>query len=104
MDHYLKLELAATSEEEAGQFLDVLLEKHLVAGGHLFPGETRHWWKGKIDIAKYWYVKAYTVSAHKKKIISEIESISKDEVPGIVFYEISSANESFLKWIRDNTL
>ena len=101
---YLKVELAAISEGEAGQFLDVLLEKHLVAGGHFFPGETRHWWEGKIDTAKYWYVNGYTVLKHKEAIIREIEAISKNDVPGVVFYEISSANENFLKWIDEYVL
>jgi len=100
---YLKVELAATSREEAEMFLNTLLEKHLVAGGHIIPGETRHWWNGKIDVAQYYYVTGYTHSQHRGAIISEVEKLSVEEVPGIVFFEIDHANKDFLEWIGDNT-
>jgi len=102
MKKYLKVELAAVSNKEAEKFLDTLLEKRLVAGGHIILGETRHWWKGKIDTAQYYYVTGYTREKHRDEIIRIIEKISAEDVPGIVFFEIDHANSDFLRWADDN--
>jgi len=100
---YFKVELSAVSEKEAGVFLDTLLQEHFIAGGHIFSGETKHWWKGNVDKGQYYYVSGYTTQKHKDSIIKMIEELSEEDVPGVVFFEIADANKNFLTWIEENT-
>ncbi len=103
MSTYYKVEIAATSEQEAGETLNALLEKKFVAGGHFAPVETRHWWDGKIDTATYYIVTGYTVPEKKEGIEKVVREISTEEVPGVVFFNIDDANKDFLEWIEENT-
>lgn len=101
---YNKVEIAATSEEEARAILDTLLAKRLVAGGHIMSGHTRHWWRGKIDAAVYHYVIGYTVSGKRDAIIAAVRNVSSEEVPGVVFFAIDHANSDFLAWIEEESV
>jgi len=99
---YFKVEIAATSQNEAEKIIDTLLVKKMIAGGHFMSSETRHWWKGKIDIAEYYFITGYTFENMEDKIIDIVNKISSEEVPGILFYEIANGNDSFFKWIDEN--
>ena len=100
---YLRALISATSKDEAEKILKTLLEKKLVSGGFIFGGDSRHWWKGKIDEEPYYNISAFAVKRNKDEIIRTVEELSKDEVPLVLFFKIDYGNKSFLEWIEKNS-
>ena len=98
------LYVTTSNIKEAKQIGKILLQERLAACINIFEKMTSlYWWKGKIDTAQYYFVIGYTVESHKNAIIDCISEVSKEEVPGIVFFEIEDANTDFLNWIKENT-
>ncbi len=95
--------ISATSEGEAQRILTELLEKRLIAGGIISHGFYNHWWKGNIDKETYFNISIFTIPKHHHEIIDIVEKMSKDDTPGIVFFEIDYANAKFIDWIKENT-
>ena len=102
-DEYFRGIISATSEEEAQQILNMLLEKKLIAGGLISNGMSNHWWEGKIDKEIYYNISVFTISENKEKIVDLVEKNSKDNTPGVIFFKIDYANDKFLRWISENT-
>lgn len=102
MDHYQGF-ISATSIEEAHRILDELLDKKLVAGGHILAGESNHHWKGEIERLSYWTIIVFTKPKNTDAIIEVVERQSKDDTPGVTFIKIEKANKNFLNWIEECT-
>jgi uncharacterized protein involved in tolerance to divalent cations len=100
MDEFCYIVISATSREEADRISEVLVEKRLIAGSLILKGDSRFWWKGKVENEPYWNVHAYSLLKNKQRITEEVEGMHKDEVPIIAFLMIDG-NEKFLDWIRE---
>lgn len=95
--------ISATSKKEAFKILDALTIQRLVAGGLATSGESQYWWAGNRVKKIYWNLSVFTIASNRKKIISLVRTIQRDQVPIIAFFKIDDANADFLKWIHDNT-
>jgi uncharacterized protein involved in tolerance to divalent cations len=100
MDEFCYIVISATSREEADRISEVLVEKKLIAGSLILKGDSRFWWKGRVENEPYWNVHAYSLIRNKERVIEEVEGMHKDEVPIIAFLKIDG-NEKFLNWIRE---
>jgi uncharacterized protein involved in tolerance to divalent cations len=100
---YYQAWISATSREEAEKILELLLAKHLVAGGLITQGFSHHWWQGKIDREPYWQISTFTIKKHCQLIIQAVKSISRDETPVVAFHRIDQGNSDFFHWIKENT-
>ena len=49
MDEFCYIVISATSREEADSISEVLVEKRLIAGSLILKGDSRFWWKGKVN-------------------------------------------------------
>ena len=101
MKKYLRVIISATSEEEANKILEMMVNKHLAAGGKYTKGDSIFWWEDKIDRKPYYDISAFTLKNKKEEIISEVEKIHSDKVPVIHFYKIDYGIKDFLKWIEE---
>ena len=95
----LKLEISAETKEQAGDILNVLLAKKLVTGGQLIEAPARFLWKGEVTDMNYVTITSFTLVKHKDAVISEVEKVSKEEVPMISFLPIE-ANKKLEDWIE----
>lgn len=99
---YLKVEISAETQQQADDILDTLLAQKLVTGGQIIEMPSRFLWKGEVVDMNYITVTSFTTEQHKQDIIHEVEKVSIEEVPMIVFLPISG-NSKLLSWI-DTTL
>ena len=100
MDEFLYIIISATSREEADRISEVLVKKKLIAGSLILKGDSRFWWKGKVQKEPYWNVHAHSLAGNRERIIEVVEGMHKDEVPIIAFLKLDG-NEKFLNWIRE---
>jgi uncharacterized protein involved in tolerance to divalent cations len=95
--HYQAL-ISAPSKEEASNILDVLLEKHIVAGGLITHGPSRYWWNGKIEEREYYNISTFIPESKKALLISEVKAVSSDKTPIIALLPMEGSQD-FLDWI-----
>lgn len=96
---YFKVEISAENQEQAESILQPLLEKKLVTGGQFLKADARFLWKGQIhDMREYVTVTSFTLESLKDQIIEEVERVSVEEVPMIVFLPLEG-NEKLESWI-----
>jgi len=92
--------ISAETQNQANRISNHLLNKKLIVGATIVKAPSKFWWKGKIiKMGSYCYVQALTTAGKKERIISEVENISKEEVPMIFFFAFEP-NKKFLDWIE----
>jgi uncharacterized protein involved in tolerance to divalent cations len=99
MTQYVKAEISAETEQQAGDILNSLLEKKLIAGSIITSAPSRFWWKDSIESMDYYTLSAFTLAKHKEAIISVVKDMSVEEVPMIWFMNIDG-NAELLTWIE----
>lgn len=99
MKKYYKLEISAENKEQAYNILDALLTKKLVTGGQVIAAPARFLWKGKVTDMNYVTVTSFTIEKHKDAVIKEVNKVSVEEVPMVVFLPMEG-NEELLQWIK----
>jgi len=102
MIKYFKVQISATSKDEAKSILRMLVEKKMVAGGKYQLANSIHWREGKIDEEEYYVISAFMLDSKKDQIIKEVTKVHSDQVPVIHYYHIDHGNQSFLDWIEKN--
>jgi uncharacterized protein involved in tolerance to divalent cations len=95
-----KVRISATTEEEAEEIFDELIEEKLVAGTFITSGQSRFHWDGEIRDEEYFNIQAYTVEKKKQKLIEKVEEIHSDDAPIIELIEIEG-NRKFLDWVEE---
>lgn len=98
----MKVEISAETKQQANDILNSLLAQKLVTGGQIIEAPARFLWKNEIVNMNYVIITSFTTEKHKQMIITEVQKISIEEVPMIVFLPIEG-NAKLLAWI-DETL
>lgn len=96
-----KVRISATSDKEAEEISDRLIEEELVAGTFITSGQSRFHWKGEIQDEEYFNIQAYTVSDKKEELIEKVREMHSDEAPIIELIEIEG-NQEFLDWVEES--
>lgn len=103
LNKYCQIFFGTEQEWEAQKIIDALFEAKLIACADSFPISANYCWRGRIQREKRIQVTAYSKFDLKDKIIAEVEKIHSDEVPSIVFTEVS-ANDKYLEWIEESII
>lgn len=102
---YCQVTISATSKEEANTISDFLVSKKLIAGSLIINGDSRYWWENKIEnkiVEKvYFNIQAFSLSAKKEQIISEVKKLHSDKCPIVAFVPLDG-NSEFLAWIEES--
>lgn len=98
---YCQVTISATSKEEANTISDSLVSKKLIAGSLIINGDSRYWWKNKMVEKVYFNIQAFSLSAKKEQIISEVKKLHSDKCPIVAFVPVDG-NEEFLGWIEES--
>lgn len=103
MDKYIIVTTLCNSEEIANEIIRTLLEKKLVAGSQLSKVHSKYWWNSKLEECDEYKLEFRTKESLFSSIENEIKQIHDYEVAEISGFEITNANNNFLKWINNNT-
>ncbi|KAL0488154.1 hypothetical protein AKO1_008944 [Acrasis kona] len=101
--HFVCLVTIETSKSE--QLAEKLVESRKCACVNIIPKvKSVYWWEGKIEKSDESLLIVKTNEQAKDDLTSIIKKNHPYDVPEIVFSEISSGNEDYMKWIDDSIL
>ena len=103
MNKYIMITTACLSKENANLISETLLEKHLISCAQISTIESAYHWQGKIEHHTEYLIQMKTVKYNYDEIEKEIKNIHTYEVPEIAAYDIILGEETFLKWISEET-
>jgi periplasmic divalent cation tolerance protein len=86
--------------EDIGEYL---VKNKLAACVNIFPIESIHSWKGKIEKNKEYAMIIKTRKKLIKKLIKEIKDKHPYELPCLISFDISYGDKNFLRWIECET-
>lgn len=92
------------SKPEAIRITADLLNTHLITCANFFPIESMYWWEGRLTKNDEIVTIYKTRTENVEKVQKKIEELHKYEVPCIIRLAEVSANESYEKWIQDNSI
>jgi periplasmic divalent cation tolerance protein len=103
-DDRLMVFMTCDKKREAQKIATVLVRKKMAACVSIFPrGESRYWWKGKIESAREFLLVSKTKRSLLSRLIREVKRLHSYEVPEIAAVPIFGGGDGFLKWL-DETL
>jgi len=96
--------ITASSEQEADNIARLLVEQRKAACVNIIPQvHSLFWWRGKIDSAEERLLIAKTRASLLPQVIELVKKTHSYEVPEIIALPIIGGNESYLRWIADET-
>jgi uncharacterized protein involved in tolerance to divalent cations len=96
---HLQVSISAETQQQADDILNLLLTRKLVTGGQIIGAPARFLWKGQIVDMDYYTITAFTLRDFRDDVITQVKSISVEEVPMVWFTEIDG-NAELLHWIE----
>lgn len=96
--------VATSDKEEAEEIGQKLLDERLVACvNYLGKIKSKYWWKNQIRENNEFLLIFKTIEENTDEIIKKIKKIHSYDNPSIVFLDINSGSEEYLKWISRYT-
>lgn len=92
------------SKENADMIAQMLLEKKLVACVQSSTIQSTYHWQGEIHDSAEILLTMKTKRSLFEKVQTEIENLHTYDIPEIIMIPIISANQSYLQWIKEETL
>lgn len=90
------------SREDAERAADYLIENKLAACIETFPVQSHYYWKGeKVNTEEISGI-IKTDDGYFEKVKDALEKTLPYEIPQIIEVKAESANESYLKWVKDS--
>ena len=92
------------SDEEAVQFIRVLLDRRLIACGTLFPGaRSLYRWQGKVADEHEVVLLLKTRSARLDTLQLAFDELHPYKVPELLALPVTGGNAKYLEWINGET-
>ena len=95
--------ITARNLKQAEKIALHLLSMKLVACANIFPIESMHRWKNKIEKSKEVVMLCKTTQSNVKKVISEVKKLHDYEIPCILSFDIKEGSKDFLAWVVKET-
>lgn len=94
----------APSAAVARKLADVVLKKRLAACAHLAPaGESRYWWKGKLERAREVAMVFKTTRKALPSLMRTLKQSHPYETPEILAVRVDDGHPAYLKWLSAET-
>ena len=104
MSNYKLLYITCGSKLEANKIGKFLVKNKLAACANIIPNvQSIFKWNNKVISSKEYILIGKIQKKNVKKIIKSVKSLHSYDCPCILFFNIDSGNNAFLKWISDNS-
>jgi periplasmic divalent cation tolerance protein len=101
MSKFCLLYSTASSEDEAKEIADLLLEKKLAACVNIIPGmKSLYKWKGKIEETEEIIIIIKTISSAFKDIEALLKDVHSYDCPCLIELNIENVNAPYLEWLE----
>ncbi len=97
------ISVLASSEEEALNIANALVEKHLAGAVNISKVRSIYYWKQKVYDQPEWLLLIKTRKERFKEVRAEVIKLHSYEVPEIAAFPITSASEAYIKWLKGVT-
>jgi len=87
----------------ADQISTTLLQDHLVACVQSHTVQSKYHWNGTLETSEEILLQMKTKTSLFEEVKVQIEALHSYDVPEIIMTPIIDANESYLKWIDEET-
>jgi periplasmic divalent cation tolerance protein len=95
--------LVTTPTEKAEEIAEKLVQAQKCACVNIIPKVTSvYWWQGKVEKDSESLLVIKTNAEAREELIETVKKNHPYEVPEVVFMEIHSGNEQYLRWIDDS--
>lgn len=84
------------------QYVDQLVDDHLIACGQLGPIVSTYRWKGEVETASETRAALHTIDDNVAAIIERTQTSHPYDVPCILVMPIESGNPAYLDWITES--
>ena len=85
------------------QISTALLQDHLVACVQSYTIQSQYHWNGTLETSEEIFLQMKTKASLFEEVKVQIEALHSYDVPEIIMTPILDANESYLKWIEEET-
>ena len=94
--------VTTSSQEEAREIADLLLNSHKAACVNIVPTiDSKFWWEGELDSARESLLILKTKSSVLPEVIHLIKQAHTYTVPEIIALPIIGGNVDYLKWVNE---
>ena len=97
---FLVVYVTHPTEGAAKKVVNLLVEKHLIACGNIFPIRSAYWWKGQSQEEKEWVSLLKTTKERWPVLEQLLLNIHPYDVPCLMHWEVS-ANAAYEQWIHE---
>lgn len=98
---FIIIYITHSSEKNAKQLTNCLLEERLIACTNIFPIQSAYWWQGKIQNDDEVVSLVKTTSELWERVKSRVEELHPYDVPAIIKMEVEG-NDAYEKWIKES--
>ena len=93
--------ITASNKKEAERIAKKLLNKKLIACANVISNVNSYFvWKSKVQNSREIIICGKTTLKNQKKVIRTVKKLHSYSVPCVIFFDITSGNKDFLKWIK----
>lgn len=104
MNKYIEIRTTFDSHELADIVVNYLLEKRLVACCQVNEIVSTYHWKGKVENAKEYLLRAKTKKSLYNQVEDGILKLHSYETPEIICVDITCGSKEYLDWIERETI
>ena len=101
MPSVIQVQTTTSSEQEAREIADGLLEKRVAACVQVHgPIHSRYWWQGKIEHSTEWLCCIKTTFGCYEDIEQLIRELHSYDEPEIIATDVIAGSAGYLDWVR----
>ncbi len=100
---FLIIYITHSSEKNAKQLTNILLEERLIACTNIFPIQSAYWWQGAIQNDDEFVSLVKTTPELWENLKNRVSELHPYEIPAIIKMEVEG-NDAYEEWIRASVI
>ncbi len=100
---YCMIEIVFGNIDEANKVVNELLKARLISGGQIVDSKSKWRWKNEIEMCDEYLLFVKSKKELVKEIYDVVKSLHSYECFEFTVIDITSVNEDYLNWIKEET-
>lgn len=100
---YCMIEIVFDNLDETNKVVNELLKARLISGGQIVNSKSKWRWKNEIEMCDEFLLFVKTKKELIKEVYEVVKSIHSYDVFEFTVIDITSVNEDYLNWIKEET-
>lgn len=100
---YCMIEIVFDNLDETNKVVNELLKARLISGGQIVNSKSKWRWKNEIEMCDEFLLFVKTKKELVKEVYEVVKAIHSYDVFEFTVIDITSVNEDYLNWIKEET-